>query len=275
MGAHVGPVTIISVRFEKKVSRREIVGDIESGFLPPGRRSPPSVNQVSEAVDPRSGRRRVAAVVGLTLLEVLQRQDLPEEVLEAEDPSITMPRRLGLSDVIERRIRMYRDEVKRGGKLTDEEVGDLIRLVIRRPDAGELLYRVGRILSGEDGRREKRWNTILPAPVSFAFARRAMARRCRKLFGRRVGAYTSSPFTLESQGHVLIRSDPGGEACTLVTGLAEALLQRRVGAGCRVSHDRCQGRGQDACRWTVLQEDAAEDVEGVSDLLLNPEPGAG
>jgi hypothetical protein len=42
-----------------------------------------------------------SAVVALTLLEVIRAQDLPTEVLEQEDTSVTLPRRLGLSDVVE------------------------------------------------------------------------------------------------------------------------------------------------------------------------------
>lgn len=214
-------------------------------------------------------------MVGLTLLEVIRRQDLPKEILEAEDPSITMPRRLGLSDVVDRQIRMYKDEVKRGGRMTDDEVGDLIRLVIRRPDSAEVLFRVGQLLAGEDGGATMRLGSLLPSALSFALARRAVARRLRKLFGRRMGTFTASPFTFEAGEDVLIRSDPGGDACHIVTGLAESLVQRYGGRGCRVAHDQCLSRKESTCRWTVLQEEVVQDLEGVSDFLLNPEPGAG
>lgn len=211
--------------------------------------------------------------MGLTLLEVIRRQDLPDEILEAEDPSITMPRRLGLSEVIDRQIRMYREEVKRGGRMTDDEVGDLIRLVIRRPDSEEVLFRVGRILAGEEKARSGRVKRLLPPPVSFALARRAVSRRLRKLFGRRLASFSASPFTLEADGHVLIRTDPGGDACQIVTGLSESLLQRHVDRACRVAHDQCLARKDAVCRWTVLQEESVKDAEAVSDLLLHPEPG--
>lgn len=235
----------------------------------------PPVSQLSEGAESRPGRRRVAAVVGLTLLEVIRRQDLPEEILEAEDPSITMPRRLGLSEVIDRQIRMYREEVRRGGRMTDEEVEALIRLVLRRQDSRGVLFRVGRILAGENGGGTTRLTSLLPVAANFALARRAVSRRLRKLFGRRLGAFTESPFTLEARQHLLIHSDPGGDACHVVTGLAESLVQRHVGGGCRVAHDQCLGRNDPVCRWTVLQEEAVQDAEGVPDLLLNPEPGAG
>lgn len=274
MGRRAREVTLKSVRFEKRSGVREIS---PRRVRAPSTGTPfrPIVSQVTEASQPsRSSRRRVAAVVGLTVLEVIRSQDLPKEILEAEDPSITMPRRLGLSDVIDRRIRMYREEVKRGGRMTDEEVGDLIRLVIRRPDSTEVFFRVGRILAGDDG-NGMGWRGLLPAPVAFALARRAVSRRIRKLLGRRLASFTDTPFTLETRDHVLLAADPGGDACHLVTGLAEALVQRYTGSGCKVAHDHCRAHRDDVCRWTVVQEETVKDADTVSDLLLNPEPGAG
>jgi hypothetical protein len=80
---------------------------------------------------------------------------------------------------------------------------------------------------------------------------------------------------METAGNVLIRSDPGGDACHVITGLAEAILQRYVGPRSRLAHDKCQARHDATCRWTVLLEEPVPDAEGVSDLLLNPEPRAG
>ena len=233
------------------------------------------MRQVTERPEPRSTRRRVAAIVGLTLLEVLRHQDLPKEVLEAEDPSVTMPRRLGLSDVIDRRIRAYREEVRKRGRMSDEELRDLIRLVVRRPDSAEVLYRAGRLLAGTKGREVKGLRSLLPAPLRFTLARRAVGQRIRRLFGRTVGSFTTGPFTLETRQNVLIESDPGGDACHLVTGLAESILQKHVGSRARLAHDKCQARQDPICRWTVLQEDGLGESERVRDLLLKPEPRTG
>ena len=53
----------------------------------------------SLVTEPTAGKSapRISAAVALTLLEVIRFQDAPTEVLESEDPSHTMPRRLGLS----------------------------------------------------------------------------------------------------------------------------------------------------------------------------------
>lgn len=223
-----------------------------------------------------SGRPRVAAVVGLTLLEVIRHQDLPTEILEAENPTVTMPRRLGLSDVIERQIRVYREDVRKGRKHTDAEVVDLVRLVIRRPDSEEVFFRAGRVLASRDGvdaRRGPGWKKLLPETLSFLLARRAVKRRLRKLFGRTVGGFGDGPFTLEARAHILIDSDPGGDACAFATGLCEALVQQHAGREWRVAHAHCQARGDALCRWTVLAEERAGEAEAVGDLVLNPEPG--
>jgi hypothetical protein len=233
------------------------------------------VHQVTERPEPSSTRRRVAAIVGLTLLEVLRSQDLPSEVLESEDPSVTMPRRLGLSDVIDRRIRAYKEEVRRRGRMSDEELGDLIRLVVRRPDSAEVFYRAGRLLSGVKANGAKRFGGFLPNALRFALARRAVAQRLRRLLGRSFGSFAAGPFTLESRENVLIMSDPEGDACHLVTGLAESVLRRRVGPDARLAHDKCKARRDPICRWMVLQEEGAAESERVRDLLLEPEPRTG
>ena len=82
--------------------------------------------------------------MALRLLEVLRDLDHPGEILEDENPSVTMPRRLGLSDVVDRQIRTYREDVKQRVRLTDGEIRDLFRLVTRRPDAKEVFLRAGR-----------------------------------------------------------------------------------------------------------------------------------
>ncbi len=213
--------------------------------------------------------RRVAAVVALTLLEVIKHQDLPSEVLESEDPSITMPRRLGLSDVIDRQIHRYREEVKRRERISDEEFRDLVRLVIRRPDSEEVFFHAGSILAGDD--RPAGWRGGLPRSLGYGLARRQVRRRLGKLFGRRIGGFGAGPFVLEARTHLFIGSDPGGDACHLLTGFCQAVLQRYCGRRTRIAHSLCEARKDALCRWTVLAEERV--LEEARGLILNP--GAG
>lgn len=211
--------------------------------------------------------RRISAVVALTLLEVIRQQDLPSEVLEAEDTSHTMPRRLGLSDVIDKQIRRYRDEVKRRQRITDEEFRDLVRLVIRRHDSEEVFFHAGSILAGED---YPGWRKGLPRSLGYGLARRRVRRRLLKLFGRRVGGFAAGPFTLEARTHLFIDGDPGGDACQFLTGFAQTVLQRYCGRKARVVHSLCEGRKDPLCRWTMLAEERAS--EEAHAFVPVPEP---
>jgi hypothetical protein len=176
-----------------------------------------------------------------------------------------------LSDVVDQQIRRYREEARRGGRITDDEVKDLVRLFIRRPDAEELFFRVGRTLAGDKER--SRWQRALPNPVSYALARRAVSKRLRMLFGRRVGGFAAGLFTLEGRALVFIQCDQGGDACNILSGFCQAMLDRHVSGGARVVHSLCESRRDPVCRWTVMAEERVREKERVSDLLLTPEPG--
>lgn len=200
-------------------------------------------------------RRRIRSIVALTLFEVIRHQDLPSEVLEEEDPSVTMPRKLGLSDVVEARIRHAREDVKRGQRITDDEFHDLVRLVIRRPDSEEVFRLIGVRLSGGNGAPPlKRWRFV-PSRLRYAVARRAVMRSLKSLFGRRVGGFASGPFTIEGRSLLFIQSDPGGDACALVSGLCGPVLQRTLGIRTSVSHVACEARGDAVCRWELSETD--------------------
>jgi hypothetical protein len=171
---------------------------------------------------------------------------------------------------VDQQIRRYREEARRGGRITDDEVKDLLRLFIRRPDAEELFFRVGRTLAGD--KDKSRWQRALPSPVSYALARRAVSKRLRALFGRRVGGFAAGLFTLEGRALVFIQCDPGGDACNILSGFCQAMLERYV-SGARVVHSLCESRRDPVCRWTVMAEERVRENERVSDLLLTPEPG--
>ena len=213
------------------------------------------------------GLRRVQAVVALRLLEVIRDRDLPGEILEDEDPSRTMPRRFGLSDVVERQIRTYRDDVRRGARLTDGEVRDLFRFVIRRPDGAEIFRQLGRLLAA--GERAGRWVRILPRALQYRAARGRARKRLKKLFGRPVGGFCRAPFVIEGRALIFIESDPGGDACDLLSGFSEEVLEETFGGTARVRHTLCQARGDEVCRWegelvqaratVVARPDRAED----------------
>lgn len=195
---------------------------------------------------------RVAAVVGLSLLEVIRKLDLPTEVLASEDPTQTMPRRLGLSDVVEHQIRIFREKVRKRERITDQQAHDLFHLVLRRPDSEEAFLEAGEMLAGP-AKAWKGLGQIYPKKALYSLARRQTRRRLKSLFGRPLGGFAHGPFTLEAKGHFLLDFDPGGDACALVTGLAGSVLRRYLGSEVEVRHTSCEARKHDLCRW-VLSE---------------------
>jgi hypothetical protein len=204
-------------------------------------------------------------VVALRLLEVMRDMDLPGELLEDEDPTQTIPRRFGLSDVVERQIRTFKDDVRRRVRLTDDEVRGLFRFVIRRPDGAEVFREVGRLLA--DVERPGRWVRFLPRGAQFRLARSRAARRLRTLFGRPIGGFGRAPFVIEGRALIFIESDPGGDACHLLSGFAEEVLEQTLGGSAEVRHSLCQGRGDDLCRWEgELIADRASVIETPDDL---------
>jgi hypothetical protein len=191
-------------------------------------------------------------MVALSLLEVLRERDLPSEILGSEDPSQTMPRRLGLTEAVELQIRRYREEVRRRGRISDEEVRDLFGLVLRRPDSEEVLFQAGEMLARK-GVPSRGLRRVLPTRLRYALARRFIRRRLRSLFGRSIGGFAHGRFTLEARDHFFLEMDPGGEACALFSGFAQTILSRYLSFPVKVSHSLCEARKDALCRWVVTE----------------------
>ncbi len=183
-------------------------------------------------------------------------RDLPGEILEDEDPTQTIPRRFGLSDVVERQIRTYKGDAKKRVRLSDAEVGDLFRFVIRRPDGDQVFEQVGRLLAASE--RARRLTRMLPRRAQFALARSAAKRRLNRLFGRTVGGFGRGPFVIEGRSLFFISHDPGGDACHLLSGFCSEVIEQTIGGTVRVDHTHCQSRGDELCRWhaEVVEESA-------------------
>ena len=203
--------------------------------------------------------------MALRLLEVMRDMDLPGEILEDEDPTRTIPRRFGLSDVVERQIRTHREDVKKRVRLTDEDICGLFRFVIRRPDGPQVFDRAGRLLA--DAERPGRAVRILPHGLRYRAARRRARKRLKKLFGRTIGGFGRAPFVIEGRNLIFIDADPGGDACQLISGFAEEVLAQTMGGPARMDHTLCQGRGDDLCRWegTLVDEPVTLDLQPTPD----------
>ncbi len=193
----------------------------------------------------------MSAQVALSLLEAIQAVDRPREIIEDEVFESTMPRKLGLSPVVQRQVQRYRDHVRQGTKLAAGELEELIALVMRRPDSGKLYFETGARLADVDARvRGGGW---LPRRLRMLRAKRAIVKGLRKLWGQRLGGFVSGAFTFEVSASPLVQLDASGDACELVTGFCQRALRRAVDPGLVVAMRMCETRGERTCRWE-LQE---------------------
>lgn len=193
---------------------------------------------------------RVAAQVALSLLEALRSVDSPGEKLENEVVARTIPRRLGLSEVVERQIELYREYARQGRKLSDEELAGFTRLVKKRPDAAKVFFEMGVKLAEKHMPGRKWWQ---PRVLRFRMVRRATGRTLRRLFGQRVGGFVSGTFSLEVSVSPLVQLDPDGDACELVTGFCQQALRKGVGGDLSVVKHSCETRGDRVCKWSVKE----------------------
>lgn len=191
----------------------------------------------------------VAARLPLALLETVRAIDLPEEILENEDLPASLPRRFGLSDVVARRITAYEAAEKEGRRVPAEEVVDLLRLIIRRPDARNVLREAG----AEFARRSMGRARAAGMP---SFLRHLAARRAARALLRPVatpaGKFTvERPLLVRSAAPLTAAADDRGTGCALVTGALYELAQAYLRESPTVTHQRCVGLGDDACEWVV------------------------
>ena len=199
------------------------------------------------------------AAVALAILEGLRDADRPEEYLEDEDPSITLPRRLGLSDVVGQGIRRYDVEARRGRRVPESEVADLVSLVIRRGDADEVFHDVGRALAARDPSRGL-LRRVAPHALRMRLARREVKRRIRRLFGPGVARFERGSFQMVGLDVPFIDADPGGEVAEILTGLCEGIVENVTSRPATIRRLRASSPEGPTDRWEIL--DGPRDGEG-------------
>jgi predicted hydrocarbon binding protein len=195
----------------------------------------------------------VLPTLPLELLETMRDMDRPDEVLEGEELSASMPRRLGLSDIVHLQIHKLREEVRRGRPQTPTSVEDLIKLVIKRPDAEEICLEAGRRVARraweEKAGLTRRTLRLLPAGIRLRRARVAAERLFRRLNGTAWLEIAGRPPVVRMVGAMTVRADPGGAACAVYTGVLEELMGEYTGKPHPVQHHVCEARGGGACEW--------------------------
>ena len=190
----------------------------------------------------------IAADVTLALLEAIKTTDRPGEFLDDEDIYRTMPRRFGLSAVVERQIELYRQRARKGVKVTGAELAEFMALIIRRPDSAEIFREMGATLAAKQLPGRAWW---LPRFMRLHRTKRKIRNSLRRLFGRRIGGFASGTFIFEVSASPFVQVDPSGDACEIVTGYCQQALSRGVDARMRVTKRRCENRGEAVCRWVA------------------------
>ncbi|HEX2189736.1 MAG TPA: 4-vinyl reductase [Longimicrobiaceae bacterium] len=201
------------------------------------------------------GRGGITPLLPLILFETMRDMDRPPEVLEGEDLAASLPRRFGLNDVVHTQIHRFREEVRRKRPQGEAEIENLIRLVIRRPDAEEIFREAGRRIARLDW--EDRSHTFrrlvrhLPPALALRSARRASLRIFRRIAGNGRLHASRRQLSIRIAGSLTARADPGGAACALYSGVLTELLERYTGRDYLPEHPVCETRGAEACEWTA------------------------
>lgn len=198
--------------------------------------------------------------IALVLLEALRTSDTPQQTLEAEDFTQSLPRRLGLNEVVSRQIQRYETLRKRRRKLEAEELADLFRLVARRPDAGNVFSRAGTALAREHLAGRKLPARLLDRVLPEALCRRRAARALEKLAERvNPGAtveHELRPFALVVEGSLPAAASGTSHGCRLLQASLETLASDYLDVDEAGTHPLCEARGDDACLWRTREEGA-------------------
>lgn len=215
--------------------------------------------RASRATSASQNRGTITPLFPLLLLETLRDRDRPEEILEDEDVTVSLPRRLGLSDVIGVQIRRFQEEVRARRLQSSANVIDLMRLVVRRPDAAEIFAEAGRRLARHGWSQRSSTSRLLlrvaPKPISRMAARRAARRLFRQIAGDgklHVGRW---PIDVRLRDSISSRADPNGSACSFYAGAFAEVMQLHTAKRYRVVHAECICRGAPECHWTVEVEE--------------------
>ncbi len=201
----------------------------------------------------RNSLERVDARLPLALLQALQQQDEPVELMPNENPGSFFPNRLGLSGVIEEQVREFRRLARSRRRVTVDQVEALIELISRRRDSAAVFVAAGRELAGLHfeglAGKFRRFLRRLPGPLK----RRAAVRTLRTANGALLVASGISvrraPLEIRATDTLTARVSGAGVACQLYASLAGSLLEMSGAGPITVKHVECQGRGDPQCVW--------------------------
>jgi len=196
----------------------------------------------------------VAPLLPLVLLESVRAHDRPREVLEDEDLAASLPRRLGLTGVVETQIRRYDEAVRKGRGVPADEVRDLFRLVLRRPDAEPILRDAGARIAERAVRRRTALTVrilgVLPGSAEAGTIRRATRSVIRQIACGAKVEVEGWPLEVRLRGAMTAEIDATGSACAFYGAVVEELVGAYLRRRPAVEHVRCASRGDELCVWS-------------------------
>jgi hypothetical protein len=200
-----------------------------------------------------SANRAVDARLPLALLQAVQRQDTPPELMPDEHPHSFFPHRLGLSSVVEVQIRQFRHLARRRRRVAETEVVALLELIARRSDAGAVFTAAGRELAGFyfSGTKGllRRIARRLPLPLRRRAALRTLRTANATYLIAADQAVAARPLEIRATDALTAQVGEYSAACKLYSSLAANLLELSGLGKTTVGHPECQRRGDDACVW--------------------------
>lgn len=204
----------------------------------------------------RDGARRlVVPALPLALLHAVRDSDRPGEVLEDEDLSVSLPRRLGLTGVIDSQIRRYENARQWQRTVPFDDLLSLMRLVLRRPDAASILldagHRVARMRHARSPKPALLALRVLPRGPLFASLRRVTRRLFRALTGDDALDVLPAPLIVRLRDPRLAQLDEIGTACRLYSGVLEEMIRLYGRKSLPIEHERCRALGHEYCEWRV------------------------
>jgi hypothetical protein len=197
----------------------------------------------------------VAPVLPLALLESIRDHDRPGEVLEDEDLSASLPRRLGLTGVVEGQIHKYEQAYRRGRRVPAAEVLNLMRLLLRRPDAEEILRQAGhqiarRHFHGVPGA----WVgmlRLLPRRMAFISIRRSARRMLRRIVGAGEVHVVGRPLSLRAANLLGASGDEADAVAHVCTGALEELVELYLHERATLRREPGDGRPGLVWEWSL------------------------
>jgi predicted hydrocarbon binding protein len=200
-------------------------------------------------------RRRVDARLPLVLLQAVQQQDAPPELLPDEDAGSMFPNRLGLSDVIEGQVQQFRRLARLHRRVEADKVEALLELIARRRDAAVIFDVAGRELARMHFSGPlaafRRMARKLPRRLRRRAAVRALRKANAAFLVAREHVVKAKPFEIRAEDALTARVGGYGAACKLYTSLAAGLLELSGLGTETVVHRECQRRGDTRCIWRV------------------------